>query len=83
MKALRSFVGRLDPLALLGAIAIQNHRIHAQNHDLRVPEPQPPEKQLLDQAPKQPDPPEGEPTEKPLDLVGGDHRFGVHLDRPV
>jgi hypothetical protein len=81
MKALRPLVGRLDPLALLSSVVVHHHAVHAQNDHFRVPEPQSPEKQLLDQTSKQPDPPQRERVEKPLDLMRRGHRFGIDLDR--
>ena len=60
-------------MALLGFIVIHDHSVQAQLNDLGFVQLQPPEEQLFQQGPKQPNAVPREGVEKPFDGVGRQH----------
>lgn len=80
LKTLHLLVSRFDAMALLGFIVIHNHSIQAQLDDLGSVQLQPPEEQLLQQGPEQPNAIPREGVEKPFDSVGRQQVLWRRLD---
>jgi len=74
LEALDAFlVCRIDAVPHIRLGVVQNHRIDAEYDVARLLVVQPPQQELLQQVPEQPDTDEGEPGQEPLDLMGGGH----------
>jgi hypothetical protein len=70
LKAFHLLVSRIDAMALLGYIVINDHSVQAQLNDLGFVQLQPPEEQLFQQSPEQPNAVPREDVEKPFDGLG-------------
>ena len=80
LKPFFLFIGRLDSMAAVGIIIVQNHGVNAQLNQLWLFYPQAPDKQRLQQSTKQKYSGPGKSVEKSFDPMRGGHPFHAGFD---